>query len=229
VNRFDRITSILIQLQSKKLVTAREIADRFEVSNRTIYRDIQTLRLAGVPIGEEDGKGYFLVDGYRLPPVMFTPEEAKGLVIIQKMLNYHTEDSLRKNFDSALLKIKAVLTSTEKDKLEYLSSRIGFHQPWAPRSSHLESIQHSITEHKKMEIIYHSKRKDETTKRNICPYAIYFTGAVWTTIGFCELRNEIREFRLDRISSLKILTDIFAPDNSFSIENYLEERSKKIF
>jgi predicted DNA-binding transcriptional regulator YafY len=229
MNRLDRITSILIQLQSKRMVTAREIAERFEVCNRTIYRDIQTLRLAGIPIGEEEGKGYFLVDGYRLPPVMFTPEEAMGLVIIQKMLNYHTEDSLRKNFDSALLKIKAVLSSTEKDRLEYLSSRIGFHQPWAPRSSRLESIQQSITEHEKIEIIYYSKRKDETTKRNICPYAIYFTGAVWTTIGFCELRNEIREFRLDRISSLKMLANKFTPDSSFSIESYLEERSKKIF
>ena len=97
MNRLDRLTSILIQLQSKRLTTAREIAKRFEVTNRTIYRDIQTLRLAGVPIGEEEGKGYFLVEGYRLPPVMFTTEEARALVTTSKILNYHTEDSLKQN------------------------------------------------------------------------------------------------------------------------------------
>ena len=78
MNRLDRLTSILIQLQSKRLTTAREIAERFEVTTRTIYRDIQTLRLAGIPIGEEEGKGYFLVEGYRLPPVMFTCRRSKS-------------------------------------------------------------------------------------------------------------------------------------------------------
>ena len=195
MNRLDRLTSILIQLQSKRLTTAREIAKRFEVTNRTIYRDIQTLRLAGVPIGEEEGKGYFLVDGYRLPPVMFTPEEAKSLVAVKNILNYHTEDSLNKNFESALLKIKAVLPDSEKNKLEFLDSRTAFHEPWAPKSSHLEQIQKSITETIKLKISYHSK-KDEDTVRIICPYALYFSGAVWTTIGYCELRKEICEFRL---------------------------------
>ncbi len=86
MNRLDRLTSIFIQLQSKRLTTAREIAERFEVTNRTIYRDIQTLRLAGVPIGEEEGKGYFLVEGYRLPPVMFTTEEARALITYKFLL-----------------------------------------------------------------------------------------------------------------------------------------------
>ena len=126
------------------MTTAREISERFEVSNRTIYRDIQTLRLAGVPIGEEEGKGYFLVEGYRLPPVMFTTEEARALVTTSKILNYHTEDSLKQNYESALLKIKAVLSIKDKDKLEFLNSRIGFHKPWAPTSLHLDSIQHLL-------------------------------------------------------------------------------------
>lgn len=228
MNRLDRLTSILIQLQSKRLTTAREIAKRFEVTNRTIYRDIQTLRLAGVPIGEEEGKGYFLVDGYRLPPVMFTPEEAKSLVAVKNILNYHTEDSLNKNFESALLKIKAVLPDSEKNKLEFLDSRTAFHEPWAPKSSHLEQIQKSITETIKLKISYHSK-KDEDTVRIICPYALYFSGAVWTTIGYCELRKEIREFRLDRINSLDELVETFIPDKAFNLNKYLQERAKKIF
>ncbi len=229
MNRLDRITSILIQLQSKRLITAREIAERFEVTKRTIYRDIQTLRHAGVPIGEDEGKGYFLVEGYRLPPVMFTMEEARALVTTSKILNYHTEDSLKQNYESALFKIKAVLSLTDKDKLEFLNSRIGFQKPWAPASSYLDSIQHSITESKKLRIKYQSRNEEQLTERTIHPYAVYFSGAVWTTIAFCELRQEIREFRLDRIKELKLQHTHFKPNKTFSLEHYLEERSKRLF
>jgi len=229
MNRLDRLTSILIQLQSKRLITAREIAKRFEVTARTIYRDIQTLRLAGVPIGEEEGKGYFIVEGYRLPPVMFTMEEARALVTTSNILNYHSEDSLKQNYESALLKIKAVLSLNDKDKLEFLDSRIGFHKPWAPISLYLDRIQHSITESEKLKIKYQSRGEEQITDRTIQPYAVYFSGAVWTTIAFCELRQEIREFRLDRIKELELQQTNFTPDTSFSLEAYLEERSKRLF
>ncbi|MCE7995662.1 MAG: YafY family transcriptional regulator [Roseivirga sp.] len=229
MNRLDRITSILVQLQSKKLITAREVSDRFEISIRTVYRDIHTLRQAGVPIGEEEGKGYFIVEGYELPPVMFSSEEANALVAIEKILNYHTEDSLRRNYESALIKIKAVLKSNAKNKLEYLNSRIAYNQPWAPKSSHLETVQQAITEHFKVTITYHSKSKGATTKRTIHPYALYFTGAVWTTIAFCELRKELREFRLDRITLLERIAEAFNPDTTFNLDAYIEERSKKVF
>jgi predicted DNA-binding transcriptional regulator YafY len=229
MNRLDRLTSILIQLQSKRLITAREIANRFEVTNRTIYRDIQTLRLAGIPIGEEEGKGYFLVEGYRLPPIMFTMEEARALITTSKILNYHTEDSLKHNYESALLKIKAVLPLRDKDKLEFLNSRIGFHKPWAPTSLYLDSIQYSITESEKLKIIYQTEKEEQVTERIIQPYAVYFSGAVWSVIAFCELRQEIREFRLDRIKELQLQHTHFNPDNTFSIEHYLEERSKRLF
>jgi predicted DNA-binding transcriptional regulator YafY len=229
MNRLDRLTSIIIQLQSKRLTTAREIANRFEVTNRTIYRDIQTLRLAGVPIGEEEGKGYFLVEGYRLPPVMFNMEEARALITTSKILNYHTEDSLKHNYESALLKIKAVLSRNDKDKLEFLNSRIGFQEPWAPTSLYLDTIQQAITETEKIKIKYQSRGEEQITERTIQPYAVYFSGAVWTTIAFCELRHEIREFRLDRIKDLKLQQTHFKTDKTFSIEHYLEERTKRLF
>ena len=94
---------------------------------------------------------------------------------------------------------------------------------------YLDTIQHSITESEKLIIRYQSKKEEELTERTIRPYAVYFSGAVWTTIAFCELRQEIREFRLDRINVLKTTQTHFNPDMSFSIEHYLEERSKKIF
>lgn len=228
MNRLDRITSILIQLQSKKMITAKEMADRFEVSNRTIYRDISTLRNAGVPIGEEEGKGYFIVDGYRLPPVALTQEEANALIAVGKILQYHTEESLQKSYDSVLFKIKSILRNENKDKTEYLESRIGFHKPWAPKSHNLSLIQKAIVEHLKVKITYVSK-KEQRTQRIIHPYALYFTGAVWSAIGFCNLRKSLREFRLDRILDMEYTTSVFEPDHSFKIEKYLEERAKRKF
>jgi predicted DNA-binding transcriptional regulator YafY len=94
---------------------------------------------------------------------------------------------------------------------------------------YLDTIQHSITESEKLKIKYQSKKEEEITERIIRPYAVYFSGAVWTTIAFCELRQEIREFRLDRIKELKLQQTYFKPDTTFRIDHYLEERSKRIF
>lgn len=94
---------------------------------------------------------------------------------------------------------------------------------------YLDSIQHAITESEKLKIHYQSRDEEQITERIIQPYAVYFSGAVWTTIAFCELRHEIREFRLDRIKELKIQQTHFNPDKTFSIEHYLDERSKRLF
>ena len=124
MNRINRITAILTQLQSKRIVTAQTIADRFEISLRTVYRDIKSLQEAGVPIGSENGKGYFIVDGYRLPPIMFTEEEANALITADKLVHQKNDASLSKNYTSALIKIKAVLRNQQKEKIELLDSRI---------------------------------------------------------------------------------------------------------
>src|SRR5690606_12965441 len=105
MNRIDRLTAILVQLQSKKVVTAQEIANRFEISLRTVYRDVRALEDAGVPIGAEAGKGYFIMEGYHLPPVMFTQQEANALVLGAKLIEGQTDVSIKKNFTEAMLKI----------------------------------------------------------------------------------------------------------------------------
>lgn len=102
MNRINRVTSILIQLQSKKIIPAKEIAQRFNISLRTVYRDIRTLEEAGIPIGSEAGKGYFLVEGFLLPPVMFTAAEVGALITAGKFLNCHGDESFIKDFDSAM-------------------------------------------------------------------------------------------------------------------------------
>ena len=227
MNRLDRITAILIQLQTKRIVTSGEIAERFEISKRTVYRDIKTLQLAGVPIGAEEGKGYFIVDGYKLPPVMFTKEEAYAMVSIERILNTLNEESLKKHYTNALHKIKSVLKQTEKDKIEYLDSKIGLFHWKAPASNHLTEVQSAITDHFVLNLMYHSGSKNETTNRTVLPYGLFFNGLSWYVIGYCKLRKDIREFRMDRIVSLEITDDTFFPDSDFKLDDYLAERSKK--
>lgn len=224
MNRLTRITAILIQLQSKKIVTAKEIAERFEISLRTVYRDIKTLQDAGIPIGSENGVGYFIVNGYSLPPIMITEEEANALIISEKLILNQGDTSLIKDFNSLLLKIKSTLKNFEKENISKLENRI---EPSTKidknKSNWLSKIQKSITNANVIQIEYFSIYKEESTKRNVEPLAIYFTENAWVLVAFCRLRNEEREFRLDRILKLTITSETFEYQQNFTLKQYLEK------
>lgn len=208
MNRFDRITAILIQLQSKKVVKAQDLADRFGTSLRTIYRDIRTLEEAGVPLYGEAGIGYSIVDGYRLPPVMFTQEEAMAFITAEKLMEKFTDSSLNNNYSSAMFKIKAVLRGTEKDLLENLEEQIVvIDRPRdnTPPGNILDVLLKAISEKKVVKMIYRAFDKD-SSERFIEPIGIFHENSNWYTIGFCHLREEYRQFRIDRVIEIK-LTD----------------------
>ena len=211
MNRLTRITAILIQLQSKKIVTAKEIAERFEISLRTVYRDIKTLQDTGVPIGSENGVGYFIVNGYSLPPIMITEEEANALIISEKLILNQGDTSLIKDFNSLLLKIKSTLKNFEKENISKLENRI---EPSTKidknKSNWLSKIQKSITNANVIQIEYFSIYKEESTKRNIEPLAIYFTENAWVLVAFCRLRNEERAFIL--VTHYQRLLNYIKPD-----------------
>lgn len=124
MNRFDRVTSILLLLQTRSVVTARFLSDYFNVSERTIYRDIRTLENAGVPIGAEAGVGYFLERGYRLPPVSFTRDEAASLLLGEKLLASSLDENSLLDFNQALNKIRAVISGSDRDYLSSLDTDI---------------------------------------------------------------------------------------------------------
>lgn len=223
MNRLTRITAILIQLQSKRIVAAKEIAERFEVSLRTVYRDIRTLQEAGVPIGSENGVGYFIIDGYRLPPVSLTEEEANTLIILEEFVRSQGDTSLSTNFDSFLTKIKATLKNFQKDNVELLASRtFSFYKGEKIESRWLSEIQKSISDKITLSITYRSLSKEEVTERSIEPLAVYFTNNVWIAIAYCRLRQGIREFRLDRISRLNKTSEPFEWPAQFDIQHYFE-------
>jgi predicted DNA-binding transcriptional regulator YafY len=227
MNRIDRLTAILIQLQTKRVVKAEEIAERFGISLRTVYRDVKALMEAGVPIGSEAGKGYFVVDGYNLPPVMFTDEEASALLTAGKLVEKMTDHSVRKAYESALMKIKSVLHDSEKDHLESLQSSMEVR--YVPSEDKQEfpnhfitTIQKALTHKESLLLEYISTYDKEFTRREIEPIGMVYYRSGWHLIAWCKLRNGYRDFRADQIKTLVNTGNKFDGRNLLSLQEYFQ-------
>lgn len=226
MNRIDRLTAILIQLQTKKVVKAEEISDRFEISLRTVYRDVRALMEAGVPIGSEAGKGYFIVDGYHLPPVMFNQEEASAMLTAGKLVEKMTDNSIRKAYESALIKIKAVLNDSEKDHLENLQSSIQVwrlpDQPTEYPNQFMAEITKAVSHKHVLSIEYISNKNNELTTRLVEPIGIVHYSGRWHLIAFCKLRNGYRDFRVDMIKTLVDTGELFDNKSLLTVQEYFQ-------
>ncbi len=211
ITRLSRLTAILILLQSKRILTATEIAKKFDISKRTAYRDVKALEEAGVPIYAEEGKGYTLMEGYNLPPIMFTEEEANALITAGELISRNKDASLIENHNNAVTKIKSVLRYASNDKANLLSERVFFMKNLKNEttSSFLSDLQLTITHLNIIKIKYHAINKDDITDRTLEPLALYHTSENWILIAWCRTRNAYREFRLDRILKLEILDEHF--------------------
>ncbi|MEO8768683.1 MAG: YafY family protein [Ferruginibacter sp.] len=205
MNRIDRVSAILIQLQSKRVVKAQDIADRFNISLRTVYRDIKALDEAGIPVIGEAGIGFSIMEGYRLPPIMFTQDEATAFLTAGKMVEQFTDASTRTSYESALFKIKAVLKYSEKDYVEDLEDHIAvMKNPYLPVSSndhnHLQTILQYISTKTIIDIGYYANHSQQYSNRLVEPIGIFYLGTHWYMIAYCHLRKDYRHFRTDRIS-----------------------------
>ncbi len=212
--RLSRLTSILIQLQSRRLIKATTLAEKFDVSVRTIYRDMRTLENAGVPLLTEEGKGYSLMDGYRIPPVMFTESEANALLTAELIIQLSKDTSLITEFSSAVSKIRAIIPNGLKNKTERLEQKIGITNTYidnSPKSKYLLEIQKALVEHLVLKVDYTTK-EGAVTQRSLEPFAIYSNqNNEWVLIAFCRLRNDFRSFSLVNIGKLSITAETFEP------------------
>lgn len=210
--RISRLTDIITQLQTKRLLTATELAAKFSVSVRTIYRDIRALEQAGIPIYVEEGKGYGLMDHYRLPPVMFTEREANALITAEQLVLKNKDSSLINDYADAIDKIKSVLNQKAKEKANLLSERTQFRQlkDLERTSTNLSALQFALTNFFLTRIEY-TNAADETTNRTIEPFALLNARDGWLLVAWCRLRKEFRHFRLDRMRKVEILSEGFTP------------------
>jgi predicted DNA-binding transcriptional regulator YafY len=240
VNRIDRLHAILTHLQSKRRVTAQEMANRFRISLRTVYRDVKALEESGVPVIGEAGSGYSIMEGYRLPPVMFTQEEASALLLGSKLAERFTDGSVKRHFAAALFKIKAVLRATDKEYVDNLTDHIevfGNRSPGIELSQqYLSTVQQAIVQRRVLYLQYHSGAHQSHTARgaepahtvrDVEPFGLWYYGSAWHMIAWCRLRKGYRDFRLSRMQHILIREEIFDGGGHPSIQEYIHQMADR--
>ena len=223
MSQLARLIAILTLLKSRRVLTATELSSKFNVSIRTIYRDVQKLIAAGVPVITIEGRGYTLMEGYTVAPVQFTEKEANALITAQHLVSKSNDVSFVTNFEEALTKIKSVFRSSILHKSEILNSNIHVFdtRQESVASSALSEIQLAITNFNYVEINYRKANDPNISFRRIEPCAIFSSDHKWVLIAWCHLRKDYRAFRVDRIQHFKILPEKFE-DRKFTIQGYFE-------
>lgn len=223
MNRIDRLFGILTLLQSRKFVTADKIADRFRMSIRTVYRDIKALCESGIPVSFEPAKGYFIVQGYFLPPVSFTTEEANALMFMEAVAYGFTDRSIQQHYSNALTKVKTVLRTSQKEKVEMLSNNIRMQMPSCFKYDfeYLTGLQDAISCRVIIEMEY-KNQNGEASLRQVEAIGLIFYALSWHLIAWCQLRQEYRDFKVARIVSLKNTGLPFTKTDHMELNNYLK-------
>jgi predicted DNA-binding transcriptional regulator YafY len=226
LNRVDRLLGILTILQSKKFVTAEQLATRFEISIRTVYRDIRALDEIGVPVTFEPNKGYNIVQGYFLPPVTFTTEEANALALMGAIAHRFTDNSIQKHYETALQKVTSVLKTPQKDSLHNFTEQIKTFKPDLLQNdfAYLSEIQNSISSKTTLRLDYQNFNS-ELSIREIEPIGLLFYGMNWHVIAWCWNRNEYRDFRASRIMKLYPTHTHFKKTDHITLNDYLAQIS----
>lgn len=222
MNRVDRLFGILTTLQSRKYVTAEKLSERFDISVRTVYRDIRALGEIGIPVSFENNKGYFIVDGYFLPPVSFTSDEANALILLSSLADRFADVSVARNTENALEKVRNVLRSREKESASQLRDRIRVMNPSQTQQpfDYLGDIQKAISENTILYIEYTDLKKQKT-KREVEPIGIIYYTDQWHLIAWCWLRNDYRDFIVRQIDVLHCTPKPFGKKDHITLDDHI--------
>lgn len=221
MRRADRLFRIVQLLRSGRLQTARSLAEKLQVSHRTIYRDVQDLQISGVPITGEAGVGYTLRRDFDIPPLMFDREEIAALVLGARMVEAWGGTQLTEAANRALRKIEAVLPPALRENIDdVLLYAPGFRAPEEVRRK-LDQL-HAAAQEQRVVLIAYTREDGEPSVRRLHPLALYFWGGVWTLTAWCEMRNDFRNFRVDRIQHAETLAEKFAPKAGQTLADFLK-------
>jgi len=225
MRRADRLFQIIQLLRNRRVTTAKWLAEELEISERTVYRDIQDLMISGVPIEGEAGVGYRLKRGFDLPPLMFTKEEITALTLGARIVNSWADPQLAKAADQALNKIKVVLPDNLKSSLSETSLFAPFVQVSPEVTAAMATLRIATEERRKIHFSY-TREDGENSSRIVWPLGLFFWGGVWTLGAWCELRQDFRNFRLDRIANLTKANDNFSAGQDKTLEAYIAAMKK---
>lgn len=223
MNRIDRLVAILTTLQSRKFVTAEFIANKYNISERTVYRDLKALGEIGVPIDFSANKGYSILQGFFLPPILLTSEEANALILITTLSDKFADKTTRSNIENAISKIKSVLRKTDKDSADFLQSQIKIYKSPSETDNpgYLTEIQHSITNRQILNITY-TNNVSEKSQKEIEPIGLTFYSNQWHLIAWCWTRKAYRDFKVNQITNLENKREIFRKTEHYDINEYIK-------
>jgi predicted DNA-binding transcriptional regulator YafY len=216
MRRADRLFQIVLFLRRRRVATARDLAQALEVSERTIYRDVEELSACGLPIEGAAGVGYRVRRGFDLPPLMFDREELQALRLGARMVRSWADSDLSTAAGNALRKIEAVLPPDLEEPVEALFAIKGRSYPL-----HLVGLlRRAVTAQRKARFDY-TREDGAASSRTVWPLGLFYWGAVWTLVAWCELRDDHRHFRLDRIGNPEVLAEPFTLRPGQTLQEYL--------
>lgn len=219
MRRADRLFQIVQYLRGGRLVTAARLAEDLEVSERTIYRDMADLQASGVPVDGEAGVGYVMRAGFDLPPLMFTRDEIVALVAGARLVRAWGGAAMARAAEEALVKIEAILPDAERHR----ANEVGIHALGLKAGDGvretIDEIERAVAAKRKLSLSY-IDAEGQATLRVVRPLGQWFWGKVWTLVAWCELREDFRMFRLDRISRLDVSHETFRPERGKTLRDF---------
>ncbi|SEU09442.1 YafY family protein [Paenibacillus sp. NFR01] len=237
MNKTDRMLAIVIELQRKGVLRAEDLAAKFETSVRTIYRDVQALSEAGVPVAGAPGLGYSLMEGYFLPPVSFTPEEAVALLIGAEFVEMRLDAEYGEKARSSQEKIEAILPESVREETERIRSVIRLLNEKGAKTRGQEKetfkqLRRAILQKRRVRFRYAKNLPDPDgsrhSERTVDPYGLVFLQGLWMLVAFCGLRQDIRHFRLSRMNELAVLDDSFSIVPGFRFQDHRSIDDRKV-
>jgi predicted DNA-binding transcriptional regulator YafY len=226
MRRADRLFQIVQYLRGGRLVTARALAERLEISERTVYRDVADLISCGVPIDGEAGVGYIMRAGFELPPLMFTRDELAALTLGARFVKAWGGARLALAAEEALVKVDAVLPETEKRAIAETSLFAVALEMKEPARAIIDELNAAIRDRKRIRIVY-AALDERTSERIVRPLGLYHWGKAWTLAAWCEMRADFRNFRADRITDIEDCGDRFRSEPGKTLKDFLRRMAEE--
>ena len=234
LNRTERLFALILLLQNRPSLTSRQLAEHFGVSRRTIFRDLRALSESGVPLTYAEGGGYEILEGYQLPPLMLSAREAATLLVGTEFMKLQSDASLRKDADEVGLKIRSVLPREVQEYIDRLNERTVLDPYWLHAEAQEDEahegrwyqLSEAAARQRAVLMEYYVPSRDEVTKRKIDPLGLVYFTDHWNVIAFDHLREDIRNFRLDRMRTLHVLTERFEPPGGFDLNTHLQQQGE---
>ena len=228
MRRADRLFRIVNLLRQGRVVTAARLAEKLQVCERTVYRDVRDLQLSGTPIEGEPGVGYTLRRDFDLPPLMFTAKELTALVLGARLVQAWGGAESVGAAQSALQRIEAVIPAEMRDRLDAIQMYAPGFRMCAGDRERLDLLHAACVDRRPVETAY-VREDGRTSRRVVRPLGLYFWSGVWTLVAWCEMRDDFRTFRIDRMSATSLMDGHFTQRRGRMLKDYLKtvERARQ--